>query len=365
MCRPVGLEIVSACIIHRAGDASRSVADLGESRQSGKLSVREECTLIEQGPGAISDAGLAVILLIREGLCVRKIIPSVEDVNSARREFVRREPRYLFYRVATELIALSLKEATTISLAEALCVLLQTWNRNYYRFKKEKEFEQHLGRIERLLESNRRSISGYRGRPIASFVSNEQDRVMLLFARFSQVLGPVGAAKCLHLLAPSFFPLWDQAIAKGYDLKLDGRATEKYVSFMRIAQDQCRVLQENGACWSDMLKAIDEFNYCTYTKPGPSIGSEQDPRSVEGVEKDIEVMTDGEVAEELTAMRERRRGHARQRAQERRNLLTELKRKLESGELAMDESGQLKLKVNSLSLSFVQECLLTPLCQDQ
>ena len=48
---------------------------------------------------------------------------------------MQQEPRHLFYRVATELIDLSIKGITKISLAEALAVLLQTWNREYYRFQ--------------------------------------------------------------------------------------------------------------------------------------------------------------------------------------------------------------------------------------
>jgi hypothetical protein len=159
--------------------------------------------------------------------CARKVIPlpSVDEVAAARQDFIRRELRDLFYRVATELIDLSFRGTTAVSLAEALGVLLQTWNSQYYRFKRRdidgqedrqaRTFDEHHFRsIEQLLESNRRSIETYRGRSVGSFVSNERGRVTLLFAPFTRVLGPVGAAKSLHLLASSFFPLWDQKIAE-------------------------------------------------------------------------------------------------------------------------------------------------------
>jgi hypothetical protein len=41
---------------------------------------------------------------------------------------------------------------------------------------------------------------------------------------------------------------------------------------MRIAKEQCRGLEEQGALWTDLLKAIDEYNYCVFTmKTGDSM----------------------------------------------------------------------------------------------
>lgn len=40
---------------------------------------------------------------------------------------------------------------------------------------------------------------------------NEETTICDLFRDFEQ-LGPVGAAKALHLLAPNVFPLWDRAV---------------------------------------------------------------------------------------------------------------------------------------------------------
>jgi hypothetical protein len=165
--------------------------------------------------------------------------------------------------VATELIDLALRNATTVSVAEALAVLLQTWNRVYYRFHPFDE--RHFRAIEALVHDHSPLIGKYRQRSIASFTLNEEDAVRILYSRFQQVLGPVGAAKSLHLLAPLFFPLWDRAIAKAYHLKLDGDAATEYVRFMRLTREQCRVLTEQGAVWLDLPKALDEYNYCTYT----------------------------------------------------------------------------------------------------
>jgi len=118
---------------------------------------------------------------------------------------------------------------------------------------------------------------------------------------------------------------------------------------MEAVQNQCRILRENGAPWNDLLKAIDEYNYCKYTldpDPDPVCSSEPDLRHAEEPQKDIESMTDEEVDRELaaltstdTAKSAERRNKARQRAKQQRELLTELKRLRADGELIMLDPG--------------------------
>jgi len=107
-------------------------------------------------------------------------------------------------------------------------------------------------------------VERFRERSIASLESGEQEDLRILFARFENALGAVGAAKCLHLLAPSFFPLWDRAIAKAYKVKCNDAGQ---IHFMRRAKEQCRGLAEQGAPWPDLLKAVDEYNCCNYQDP--------------------------------------------------------------------------------------------------
>ena len=193
----------------------------------------------------------------------------LKDVDKSRKAFIAGEPRNLFYLVATELIDLSRKKITKrVSVAQALAVLLQTWTVSFYRFRGGFH-EEDLTKLEALLNDNLAAIEKYRERSIARFESSEQEDLRTLFSRFKSVLGAVGAAKCLHLLAPGFFPLWDNAIAKAYKVKCD---EDGYVCFMRIAKEQCRGLEEQGAPWPDVLKAVDEYNYCIFTlKTGGSI----------------------------------------------------------------------------------------------
>lgn len=152
---------------------------------------------------------------------------------------------------------------TTVSVAEALDVLLQTWNVSFYRFRGGFN-EEDLAKIKALVSDHHAMIEEYGQRSITSLALGEEDALRMLFSRFEDVLGPVGAAKSLHLLAPLFFPLWDRAIAKAYHVNLDRGTPDGYISFMRISKEQCRVLAEQGAPWPDLLKALDEYNYCTY-----------------------------------------------------------------------------------------------------
>jgi len=96
----------------------------------------------------------------------------------------------------------------------------------------------------------------------------ERTTISTLFQGFERVLGPVGAAKALHLLAPGLFPLWDRAIADAYCLTLGqaGSNGDRYWRFMLIAKQQCLELSWQEPGCKNPLKSIDEYNYCKHTK---------------------------------------------------------------------------------------------------
>lgn len=188
------------------------------------------------------------------------------EVQAARETFALKEPRDLFYRAATELISSALDGKSSLTTAECLAVLLQTWNKAYYQYR---PFDHaHFKEIDALLESHGGSLHAFRRRSIKGFSDTDEKPVTAIFDAFDRVLGPVGAAKCLHLLAPRFYPLWDRAIADGYQcaLKTRGMNATAYLRFMRIARDQAEYLCKQTVAMNDPLKAIDEYNYCKYTK---------------------------------------------------------------------------------------------------
>lgn len=153
-----------------------------------------------------------------------------------------------------------------MSVAEALAVLLQTWNKMFYQYRR---FDhQHFTDIERLISDHYPLLITFRQRSIESFGQEDESKVKQVFKAFEEILGPVGAAKCLHLLAPHFFPLWDRAIAEAYDLPLGerGRNADRYCRFMGIVQEQIQSLGGEQTIGRNPLKAIDEYNYCKHTK---------------------------------------------------------------------------------------------------
>jgi hypothetical protein len=164
--------------------------------------------------------------------------PSVSEFKRARARFHQEEPRSLFYRAAADLIGLSLKGTGSLSIAECLGIVLQTWNVSFYRFHARFD-EGHLKDIEGLLERHQTSILAVGNRCITSLTTADEEWVQTVFGDFEKVLGPIGASKALHLLARRFFPLWDREIAsKGYasPMKKWGGNAEHYWSFMIAAR---------------------------------------------------------------------------------------------------------------------------------
>ena len=192
--------------------------------------------------------------------------PTIRDIEAARKAFETRVPRDLFYRAATELVRLTMDGKTSLTIAEALAVLLQTWNPPYYRHR---TFDsQRFCDIQHLHNEHEKVLTAFGKRSIESFCDEDNPMLQEFFKAFEEVLCPVGAAKCLHLLAPKFFPLWDGAIRKAYGLpmKQRGRNADHYSRFMKITKEQVQNLGGAQAMARNPLKALDEFNYCRYTK---------------------------------------------------------------------------------------------------
>lgn len=188
---------------------------------------------------------------------------TLEDLVWARKVYQDQVPTGdLFYRAASVLAGLALTSDGSSRLADALGVLLRTWNADYYRFHAFSR--QHLADIDELVSKWRDKLVGFRSRSLGTFDVADEEAMKELFPEFEKVLGQVGAAKALHLLAPRFFPPWDRGIASYYRIYLQGRGTnaDLYASFMRRVRQQCADLGGELAIGENPLKTIDEFNYC-------------------------------------------------------------------------------------------------------
>jgi hypothetical protein len=204
-----------------------------------------------------------VVVPVVTGNDSSRVRPSAGDLAEARQIFGRRESRDIFYRAATFLVEQALEGQAPLSLSEALLVLLQTWNRAYYQYHP--PGPDHLDQIDALLEQHASWRSRVRNRTIDTFSSTDARELESIFADFEKVLGPVGAAKALHLLAPRFLPLWDRAIATAYGLQLGytGSNGRRYVRMAKITRDQSAHV---GGVGTNIVKALDEYNYCRFTK---------------------------------------------------------------------------------------------------
>jgi hypothetical protein len=116
-----------------------------------------------------------------------------EEVERGHDAFVKNEPRDLFYRAATELVSLALRNAVNLTVAEPLAVLLQTWNRGYFRFQKPDKAERFAS-MERMLTEYNGVIHEYRKRWIDTVDSDEQVKIANLFQEFEAVLGGKSAS---------------------------------------------------------------------------------------------------------------------------------------------------------------------------
>jgi len=78
---------------------------------------------------------------------------------------------------------------------------------------------------------------------------------------------PVAVSKALHLLAPNFFPLWDDKISRAYGCYYDVNPAEKYVSFCKSTKTIADKVKDY-IIRSDktLIKLIDEYNYSKYTQ---------------------------------------------------------------------------------------------------
>jgi hypothetical protein len=173
---------------------------------------------------------------------MKNSFPTADEILQAHKIFAAKESRDIFYRAALELVELSRRKEISLQLEEVISVLLQTWNMMFYRFQKNHFSEEHFQRLASLLDTHKGAINLLRNRSIDDLQDEDASTIKDIFYDFETLLGPVGAAKCLHLLASKFFPLWDRKIAKdGYGIYVRkmGQNKEIYYAFMQRQKEQC------------------------------------------------------------------------------------------------------------------------------
>lgn len=199
--------------------------------------------------------------------------PSAAEFEKAHREYEQRESRDAMYKTASFLVEHFWGRPAEI--ADSLGVLLLTWNQAFYRYGR---FD--FNRLEQCIKENQELLNRYRPREIITFGQEDENPTVAMFNGFLRALrivngtkagaqSPVSVAKAMHLLAPAFFPLWDDKIARAYSCHYTLRPATKYLEFMAINKrfaEQLRRQGMDGKGHRTLLKLIDEYNYAKYTQ---------------------------------------------------------------------------------------------------
>jgi hypothetical protein len=163
--------------------------------------------------------------------------------------------------------------------AAAIWHLLQEANSTWYGMKNYRETDvrsenliDHLNNINDLLKKcwpDCRHLAVLRGKQIEDLAITDQQQVSEWFESFKNILGPTGAAKNLHFIAPDRFPPWDPRIAqgRGKDFLQDKTG---YWTFIEMRKEQCRFIKHAGfsehVIGTKPLRALDEVDYHWFTQ---------------------------------------------------------------------------------------------------
>lgn len=200
---------------------------------------------------------------------------SQDDFRNGYLAYQEKEKRDALYKVATFLVEHFWGK--TDDMADSLGVLLLTWNQAFYRYG-----PFNFDNLEKCLFENLDLFNSFRTRDILSNSFEDEKPIRYLFKQMLVALqicegakegnkSPVAVAKALHLLAPAFFPLWDDPISRAYNCYfLSGKFPEdKYITFMKRMKQIALVVEaypEVHQPGKTILKLIDEYNYSKFTK---------------------------------------------------------------------------------------------------
>lgn len=198
-------------------------------------------------------------------------IPTKEEFYKEIRKFKKHVKRDAMYNMAAFLVEKYWGDPSKT--ADALGVLLLTWNQAFYRYGL---FD--YDKLEESIVKNFQYLEYCRNRDIISLSDSDEKKIMTLFNEFMEALkivtsksqerkSAVSASKALHLIAPDFFPLWDYKISREYGCCYSYKSAEKYISFCKtmktIAEKVKGYIEDSD---KSILKLIDEYNYSKYTK---------------------------------------------------------------------------------------------------
>jgi hypothetical protein len=191
-------------------------------------------------------------------------LPSSGEVAAAHEQYLRVEGRDVVYRVARHLIEQAYDGASLFTVGEGVAVLLLSWNASFYR-PRPALVRTLVDDLDRLVQTHASILRQFRARDLESYEpAADAEAIEELYRHFLDRLWPVGTAKALHVIAPHFFPLWDNPIAHEFRLQLSPRdaSVKAYLDLVGIGSRFAR-----SSDLADPLKALDEWAYVRFTVP--------------------------------------------------------------------------------------------------
>jgi hypothetical protein len=227
---------------------------LADAKAAGKI------WYAESSPTQAKTEGKSAVFKAQKGWPLDLL--SVEELLKVHAEYKSTVPNN--YVITMERIEKALTKQNVGETADAVAEWVKNLNRQYYRFNPDKAVNLRE-KLEPLIAADLTTVLGFRSRSIATLTrSADEPTVRRLFGRFRPELGPVGTGKALHVLAPNFFPLWDNTIASDfYGVSTDANG---YFQFMTLVKQQVVNLPDELATGLTALKAIDEYNYLRMAK---------------------------------------------------------------------------------------------------
>jgi len=199
------------------------------------------------------------------------IMISINEFRKGYQEFQKRERRDAMYKTATFIV--NHFWGNPSDMVDGMGVLLLTWNQAFYRYG---SFD--FDKLEQVLTKHFNTIASYRVKDITTLQKADEQTIITLFNEFLDALqiadgkkkgtkSPVAVAKALHLLGPSFFPLWDEKIARAYDCYYNSNPAHSYIAFSyKMKNIASSLANQVSTSNKTLLKLIDEYNYAKYTK---------------------------------------------------------------------------------------------------
>ena len=163
---------------------------------------------------------------------------------------------------------------------------LADWNRVYYKGKDIGDAVTSI--VEKLcplLMELKPTITRFRSLKLDELQKHELENlkpiIVCLFNKFAEIVGSTRASKVSHILAPSFFVMWDNNIRKHYGWEGDAKSYFEFLKRMRLKireavesyskdhriNDYSKAREELGKELEKPLsKVIDEYNWLVFTK---------------------------------------------------------------------------------------------------